>query len=423
MIIYLQLNELREIIDISCSCCYNQSKACKHIAALIYFVNNEESLSKTDEEQKWGSPTAQQFAKKKYSKGKYFCEMFPPKEELLNVEPYGVDLAELEAPSALKTMLSAMAERRNSNNKENHLDNGANSVLTQAEQIQKKNFEKRLQLLMSLWNDDATQFTPQLVQKENQAFYEKCIVLNVQQILDLCYATMKQSDSSEWYRARRLRISASKNAHSIKSRKTKPIGKLIEEMLFSKHVSNNAIDYGKEMESVARQQYEREHGVSVERVGVIVCHKKPWLCASLDGIVYIESHPNKIVEIKCPFSCKNLPIVDNVLKKCNVSYLQFENNNITLKSSAIIYTQCQIQMYVSGMALCDVYVYSPIESCTVRVYRHNAFFKKVLFQCEEFYFQHYLPALNETIEKESARSMKIKARTFTGQDISNTIKK
>ena len=59
--------------------------------------------------------------------------MYPPKEDLLNVEPYGVDLAELEAPSALKTMLSAMAERKNSNNKVNNSDNGENSVLTQAE--------------------------------------------------------------------------------------------------------------------------------------------------------------------------------------------------------------------------------------------------------------------------------------------------
>ena len=58
-----------------------------------------------------------------------------------------------------------MAERRSSNNKADHLDNGEDSMLTQAEQIQKENFEKRFQLLMLLWNDDATQFTSQLVQK------------------------------------------------------------------------------------------------------------------------------------------------------------------------------------------------------------------------------------------------------------------
>ena len=195
-------------------------------------------------------------------------------------------------------------------------------------------------------------------------------------------------------------------------------------MLFSKHVSNNAIDYGKEMESVAREQYEREHDVSVERVGVIVCHKKPWLCASLDGVVYIESHPNKIVEIKCPFSCKNLPIADNVLKKCNVRYLQLKNNNITLKSSAIIYTQCQIQMYVSGMALCDVYGMFILQLKVVLLeFIVIMLFKKSIVSMRRILFSTLFPALNETIEKESARSMKIKARTFTGQDISNTIKK
>lgn len=63
--------------DVHCNCVYNQSKKCKHVAALIYFINNAESVSKTSHEQQWGKPSARQFAKNKYSKGEYFKNMMP----------------------------------------------------------------------------------------------------------------------------------------------------------------------------------------------------------------------------------------------------------------------------------------------------------------------------------------------------------
>ncbi|KAL7297532.1 hypothetical protein TKK_0009893 [Trichogramma kaykai] len=70
--------------------------------ALLYFVNNQESLSKIDFEQQWGKPSAQQFAKDKYSKGRSFEEMYPPPDSNVNkrkadnecdkIEPYLIEL-------------------------------------------------------------------------------------------------------------------------------------------------------------------------------------------------------------------------------------------------------------------------------------------------------------------------------------------
>lgn len=408
----------------SCTCCYNQSLKCKHVAALIYYINNEESLTKTDCEQQWGAPSAQQFAKKKYSKGKYFFEMFPPDNELADIQPFGVDLSELQSPSALKIMLTSIANRRvrESQEEQSGLIDVPDSQVVSADASEKRTCQENLKLLFSLWDDSEIDYTPVAIPQELTQFYNKYIVMTVQQIIDLCCDTIQQSDSSEWFKARRYRISASKNAHSIKSRKSKTIPKLIEEMLFSKNINTEALRYGKEMESVARKEYEKENNIIVEQVGVIVCQKKPWLCASLDGVVIENLLPTRVVEIKCPFKCKNVPIVDNVLQKCNVGYLEIKNNNVQLRRSAIIYTQCQIQMYVSGIALCHLYVYSPVQSCTVTVHRDNEFLKQVLLQCENFYFEHYLIALKDTIEKEIERSSKIKTRNFTGQDVSNLLK-
>ena len=43
----LWINGKRKVINQSCTYVYNESLSCKHTAALIYFINNERSLTKT----------------------------------------------------------------------------------------------------------------------------------------------------------------------------------------------------------------------------------------------------------------------------------------------------------------------------------------------------------------------------------------
>ncbi|KAK0071702.1 hypothetical protein PV325_012465 [Microctonus aethiopoides] len=106
------IDETRLVTDVKCVCIYNQSKKCKHIAALIYFINNEESVSKTSHEQVWGKPSARQFAKNKYAKGKHFEEMFPSKRGKYYEAP-GIDISKMIEESALKHVMVAKAANTN----------------------------------------------------------------------------------------------------------------------------------------------------------------------------------------------------------------------------------------------------------------------------------------------------------------------
>ncbi|KAK0169314.1 hypothetical protein PV328_012214, partial [Microctonus aethiopoides] len=108
----LNIDETRLVTDVKCVCIYNQSKKCKHIAALIYFINNEESVSKTSHEQVWGKPSARQFAKNKYAKGKHFEEMFPSKRGKYYEAP-GIDISKMIEESALKHVMVAKAANTN----------------------------------------------------------------------------------------------------------------------------------------------------------------------------------------------------------------------------------------------------------------------------------------------------------------------
>ncbi|KAK0073446.1 hypothetical protein PV326_013404 [Microctonus aethiopoides] len=75
-LVKLEIDNCRAIKNVSYTCVYNKSDRCKHVASLVRYDNHEENWSKTDQDQQWGKPSARRLAKDKYSKGKYFCEMF-----------------------------------------------------------------------------------------------------------------------------------------------------------------------------------------------------------------------------------------------------------------------------------------------------------------------------------------------------------
>lgn len=254
-------------------------------------------------------------------------------------------------------------------------------------------------------------------------FYEANIVMENEEIIDLCCKTIKQSMIKEWYTTRRLRISSSINVHHVKVRNTKSIDSLVHNMLFPRSINCEATNYGKHNERHALQQYEKVHNCRVITVGVIVSRIEPWLCTSIDGVVIQDGCIKKLVEFKCPISCQKKAIVDFESELCNVHYLEFVNGNIELKKKHSYYTQIQVQMYVTGMTMCDIFVYSPVGngSCTVRVDRDENFIKNAILKSEEFYFNHYLPHLYVMINQYNENNNKqiLPKRTFTGKNIIN----
>jgi hypothetical protein len=127
--------------------------------------------------------------------------------------------------------------------------------------------------------------------------------------------------------------------------------------LTKKSASNANFKYGLQKEKYALLEYEKLHNVKVQSIGFFVAPLQPWLGVSVDGVVINESGQiTKLLEIKCPISCKNKPIVEERLKEANVKYLQVVGDELTLKKNHVSYTQCQLQMYCTGVTKCDFFV-------------------------------------------------------------------
>ncbi|XP_026740625.1 uncharacterized protein LOC113503032 [Trichoplusia ni] len=359
----LNINSSRVVTGVKCSCVYNQSGKCKHVAALICYINDKVSHSKTSCEQQWGKPSIRQFVQCKYSKGRYFQDMFPSVSKTECCKPQSIIRHdELLQESSLKQILQATEQTLDSNLVTEVVSDTSDKVdLEKEDCLACLNFFFTVKSEFQLYKRDYP------LAENLEEYYKKYVAVTNEDIINICCNTMKQSDCPNWYAIRHLRITASKNIHSIKSRKTKSIESLVSSILKPKKIDCVATRYGLCNEKDAILLYEKINFCKVKTVGAIISKEQPWLCVSIDGVVVEDGCVTKLVEVKCPISCEKKPVVDFANNLCNVDYLVLINNVLEIRQSHPYYTQVQSQMYVTGMTICDIFVYSPLRNASVAV--------------------------------------------------------
>lgn len=307
---HFQLGDKRVVSDVSCSCVSKEGKKCKHIASLIYYINNVDSATKTSVEQKWGAPSYREQLKDKYSKGKLACEMFPPPSQI-KVEPMEPSLSDAPNPSALRKLLEEAAKDK--------CDHAMEIFYKTVERIQEFNIKVNqcqscIEFFLNEKRNYPTYSNPVMLSENGARYYKQCIILSEDQIKKLASDTMKQSEIDEWFEARRIRISGTR-VHSIITRVRKEISTLVQEMLQPKKVDVEVTRYGTENEPRARKLYSKLYSVEVWQVGVFVDQRQPWQSVSLDGVVVKNDIIKTIVEFKCPYSIRKLKAIDFANKK------------------------------------------------------------------------------------------------------------
>lgn len=239
---FLQLDAKRNMLRGSCTCVYNKSEKCKHIAGLIHYINNERRLSKTDCEQQWGKPSHKALMHEKYSKVPSFKDLFPKKikkiDDCVNQPP---QLSELKSPSHLKSILAVTSKKKEDLAMELLLkqiekNHGINNLIEECKVCLQNLF---------LFLEDYPIYKSNLdISLDLTNFFNNNICLSQDKIIELCCATIEQSACKEWFNARKFRISASSNVHAIKSRKSKSVESLVDDILNSKNFRTEATEYG-----------------------------------------------------------------------------------------------------------------------------------------------------------------------------------
>ena len=233
----------------------------------------------------------------------------------------------------------------------------------------------------------------------------KTLKINLLEARSIENGTLKQSLCSEWFALRENRITSS-NAHKVITRQKK-IESLAENIIFPKEVKSrklkDALNYGRNFESVARQSYidimkfKLNHGICVRETGIVIQPSLYWHAASPDGMVSDkESTENPgLIEIKRPISKRNATPLEMVYDKS--FFVEKKNGHPVKKNthSSGYYTQIQMAPGLSGFTDCDFIVYSLKGCIIIRIPFDLEYFEDAMKKLNRVYKEHFLAVIIE----------------------------
>lgn len=369
------------------------------MCALIHYVNSvETALSKTSCAQEWGKPTQRQLLG--YDKGARMSDLFTPQDlctQALKLQPLQITTANFPQ-SLADTPLCTMLKFEEKSTTE---ITAAESLVEIIQVTEKRTVEEKARKVVldifMLQSARNTIYSQEIsIDKDLYAFYQEFVCCDVDAALNLSIKTVHQSKCSEWFRERSLRITAS-NGYKLKGKRFN-VEKVITNLLNPGKYETSAMAYGKKTEETALKEYTKLVDPSSEiiKVGLIICLQQPWLSCSPDAI--LVDGPNiwqkRLVEIKCPYTCRKIPVFDEKLWKPNVQYLKMDQNGLQLSKTHSIYIQVQLQMYITKIELCDLFIYSPQGSVLIKIGRDEELLSQLVPHLEQFYFNNYIKSLN-----------------------------
>lgn len=148
--------------------------------------------------------------------------------------------------------------------------------------------------------------------------------------------------------------------------------------------------YGIKLEPAAREWYKYHYRHHVHTVSFVTNQEQPWLGCSPDGLIQADG-VTELLEIKCAYS-KRSGKEKFIEGKC-LPYLVVSNGACKLRESHQYYTQIQLSLYVLGLQVCRLLIYTPKEQMVLTIPRCDTFLSHAVSKLERFYFTHLLPKL------------------------------
>jgi hypothetical protein len=201
--------------------------------------------------------------------------------------------------------------------------------------------------------------------------------------------TVSQDKCVLWFTERRDRITASQFGKICKRKKT--VNETFLKDIFpstQKRFFSCATSYGKANENNAKQKYlEKFQERHIHDCGLVINPRFPFLAASPDGKVCLEGETG-VLEVKCPFSARDLTILEAVQKIPNFCLQLGDDGKMSLKRSHEYFYQVQGQLMVSGASFCEFIVFTK-RDIFVQHIKEDMTFQTVMFEAlANFYLVH-----------------------------------
>ena len=158
-----------------------------------------------------------------------------------------------------------------------------------------------------------------------------------------------------------------------------------------------ATAYGCEHEKAARESYailaqEKHTNFHIRSSGLIVDTACPHLGATPDGWVECDCCGSGVLEIKCPYSCRESAISERASEK-RFCLEKDERGKMTLKTAHEYYYQVQAQLYLSHVNFADFVVWNKEEIFLQRILPNAPFIVNVVDKVTTFFKIGLLPEI------------------------------
>ena len=210
--------------------------------------------------------------------------------------------------------------------------------------------------------------------------------------------TQGQSNNPLWFSIRKNRLTSSNFGVVCKRKLNISQNIFVENTLLSKKDLSNvpAIKYGIANEAKAAKRYNEYmnasgHNVITLECGVIVSKTMPWLAASPDRKTIDNEFGHGLVEIKCPFSVRNLKPEDAC--KEPTFFCELINDKPALKREHQYYYQIQGQLGITGLHWCDFVVLFQKGLIIQRIKFNELFWLEMISKLTKYYQEHVMPVI------------------------------
>ncbi len=201
--------------------------------------------------------------------------------------------------------------------------------------------------------------------------------------------TKDQANSKIWYHQRSGRVTASKFKSVCCTNVTQPAQSLIKAICYPESVlfKSRATQWGCEHEDQARKIYQKEMrkkhaNLTLSKNGLIISPSYPFMGASPDGIIECSCCGYGVLEIKCPYSCRDKTLQERVDE--SKFYLSKIGGDLSLDVYHAYYFQVQLQLKLSGANYCDFAVWNEDDLFIQRLTLDEPFVSIAMEKCNEF---------------------------------------
>lgn len=160
---------------------------------------------------------------------------------------------------------------------------------------------------------------------------------------------------------------------------------------------NAGTRYGSENEHRAINELSNALEVDIQKSGLCIDPEDCFLAASPDDLI----GNNIIVEIKCPYSAREMSPKDAITKKI-IKFANLKNEQLYLNRNHPYYFQVQGQLLVTRKKFCYFAIWTPKGLIYERIKQDLELWSSIRPKLKSFYFDYYLP---ELIKEEMNQSL------------------